>query len=418
MLQNDMCGGVSDRLRAISIYPFIASRTKRVFCIHWDKPFRLQTFLQPPVGGMDWRCPDSFDNSNPEIATKRIFLFRNMSLKESIQKAIDTIKTREEDRFQTIASYTTSFTSMNLLNQFVHSYSYKEKMPVLGGWTHIHLMEHMFRVMFEPIEVIARNINATMKELGLVENEYTTVHLRNQYPSDELDRILKIKSSRLDLGYEQIPFDGGYKKYSLALARNALECGQLLASNNNTPIFFITDEIELLKDLTSETPSFTLTNKESNTDGNATKTDTTTSTTTTRQKVVYAHKSRKRQLPHFDSNKLEDYQDFFPLFEDLLIMGGGQCVSHGVGGFGAFGASLASGNRCRNIHRNFKNGDPRSCPNGRSEGWIMNVTENMLLSGDRIMSENDGRLDPAEGTIIDEQALKIWGEAIYKQLEE
>ena len=53
--------------------------------------------------------------------------------------------------------------------------------------------------------------------------------------------------------------------------------------------------------------------------------------------------------------------DFFPLFEDLLIMGGSKCVAHGLGSFGSFGAGLI-GNQCRTIHRRW-DGRRIFCPN-------------------------------------------------------
>jgi hypothetical protein len=395
----EQCGGFSDRLRAIGVYIFIASRVNRVFCIHWSVPFPLQTFLQPPAGGMDWRCPDSFNSTNPDYQKKldHYFELHWQRHKKHVQLAIDSIK-KKEDRFQTIQGNTKAFNSVNRLNQFVYAYSYKEKMPLLMAWQHMHWMNHLFRVMFEPIDAIARNINATMKELGLVENEYTTVHLRNRYPSPKLSRLLDKKSGKLfDKGRVKVAYNGTYKEYSLELARNALECGQLLASDN-TPILFISDEIELVKDLTSETPSFTLANRHNN---------------ETNQKIVGIHKSRKR-LTHLGSADIKNYQEYFPLFEDLLIMGGGKCVSHGVGSFGAFGAALAGGNKCRNIHR-----DPRndhlslSCPNERTKDIVMNVTDKMLLPGDNI-TEHDGRLDPAEGKLLGTEAWEI---EAYEQLE-
>ena len=38
-------------------------------------------------------------------------------------------------------------------------------------------------------------------------------------------------------------------------------------------------------------------------------------------------------------NKIAD--DHYPVIEDLLIMGGSNCVAYGIGSFGAFRAGLA-----------------------------------------------------------------------------
>ena len=52
------CGGTSDRLKPIPFMLRIAYYTKRLLFIHWTKPARLEEFLVPPKGGLDWRLPD------------------------------------------------------------------------------------------------------------------------------------------------------------------------------------------------------------------------------------------------------------------------------------------------------------------------------------------------------------------------
>ncbi len=66
--KDTLCGGLSDRLRPLPFYLFVAKHTNRVLCIYWEKPFGLEEFLQPiggtddndidGMGGIDWRCPN------------------------------------------------------------------------------------------------------------------------------------------------------------------------------------------------------------------------------------------------------------------------------------------------------------------------------------------------------------------------
>lgn len=62
-LGSDKCGGFSDRLRTLPFFLLIASRTNRVLCIHWHRPFGLEDFFEPPEGGVDWRCPGEYIES-------------------------------------------------------------------------------------------------------------------------------------------------------------------------------------------------------------------------------------------------------------------------------------------------------------------------------------------------------------------
>jgi hypothetical protein len=53
------CGGTADRLKPIPLLVLAAARSDLLFLIRWvDRPCRLQEFLVPPRGGMDWTVPE------------------------------------------------------------------------------------------------------------------------------------------------------------------------------------------------------------------------------------------------------------------------------------------------------------------------------------------------------------------------
>ena len=54
----DHCGGTSDRLKPTMTMLRMAAMTQRFLLIHWDSPKKLEEFLLPPKGGIDWRVPD------------------------------------------------------------------------------------------------------------------------------------------------------------------------------------------------------------------------------------------------------------------------------------------------------------------------------------------------------------------------
>jgi hypothetical protein len=54
----DHCGGTSDRLKPLPTMLRMAAMTKRFLLIHWTRPAKLEEFLLPPKGGIDWRVPD------------------------------------------------------------------------------------------------------------------------------------------------------------------------------------------------------------------------------------------------------------------------------------------------------------------------------------------------------------------------
>jgi hypothetical protein len=51
------CGGTADRLKSFVFLLRIAHESRRIFLIYWNMPARLDEFLVPPKGGIDWRVP-------------------------------------------------------------------------------------------------------------------------------------------------------------------------------------------------------------------------------------------------------------------------------------------------------------------------------------------------------------------------
>ena len=53
----EKCGGTADRLKPFLYQLREAYERQRVLLIYWTKPARLEEFLLPPKGGIDWRVP-------------------------------------------------------------------------------------------------------------------------------------------------------------------------------------------------------------------------------------------------------------------------------------------------------------------------------------------------------------------------
>ena len=380
---NDKCGGFSDRMRALPFYLFLASKLDRVLCIYWSRPFGLDSFLQPLPSGIDWRCPADFyplvhqeksSKLQPKYKHYTAFPFqRKVTAIQTAEEAI-TVISNSADRFYSIGFSNNDFDKINRSNVVVHAYSYEQTMPLANAWMHIPLTEHIFRTMFEPIEPIARSINATMTRLGLVENEYTSVHVRARYPSMRLAGILggHQQASKHDKGDAGVKFEGRFKNYLTDLGKNALECGMMLKPGNK--LFFSTDSVDLTRHFIGKPVKLG------------------------KEKTEYQPLGidSREEIRHLDQRgKKIDHVEFYPLIEDLLIMGGSQCVSHGIGSFGSFGAGLA-GDRCRSVHRSPVRGDSEKCPNGRDNPGVANITDEDLMFEDKVLELGEGRLPPAK----------------------
>jgi len=290
---------------------------------------------------------------------------------KAAEEAITDIS-KSTDRFYSIGFKSQDFGRGDESNMVFHAHSYTQTMPNINAWMHIPLTEHIFRAMFEPIEPIAKSINATMTRLGLVENEYTSVHVRARYPVQGLARIMGYEEAdKHDKGNSEVKFEGRYREYLTSVGENALECGKLLKPDNK--IFFSADSIDFTRHFIGKPVKLGKDQIEFQPIGI----------------------DSRDEIRHLENEHKIDHVEFFPLIEDLLIIGGSQCVAHGVGSFGAFGAGLA-GNQCRAIHRKPSSGAPEPCPNTRGDNNVVNITDANLIFGKKASELGEGRLSPAK----------------------
>lgn len=386
-LPKDTCGGISDRFRGIAFDLFVAKHTNRILCIHWAKPYPLEEFLQPNLEhGIDWRCPSELSTliNIDKPARKQRFNPRNLHSHhrwfrckgtptlECTQGGIEKIQ-QSEVKYFTTDYQSKGIGNVNFANSLVQRHSYTggnddERsdnggfMPEISQWQYPEMMHDIFRVMFQPVPSLAQRINHTMTELELVEKEYVSVHVRARYPVDELVEITQKKRATFegmdatDKG-KGVEFTGKAKKYFVAIIENAIQCGHLLAPD--LPLYFASDHNNVTQYATSNDFQDVVLDENKNI----------TSTGLTFRPVglhpdrMPLHTDYITTTNATSSSITPKVQDFFNVFEDLLIMGGSKCVSHGIGSFGSFGAGLA-GNKCRTVHRKSM-GYVVPCPNER-----------------------------------------------------
>lgn len=351
------CGGTSDRLRALPYYLLVANQTQRVLLIKWTKPHDLSEFLVPP-GDVDWRSRVELDQMIenhdfiPHVLIGYCGLnkFTKLHVEECLEKAVHQVQVLEghdqpSHRYLLLETPSKDYTMINQMNMLYQKYSYQSEMPFLGMWEYPNHFGDIFRVMFEPVPELAGLVNRTMSLLGLVEDGFDSAHVRARFP------VKSMPVQRIDKrgGF---PFEGAMKDKIVQVAENAVMCASQLSKHEqklHRAIFFASDSHHLT--------SYMMQNA-----------------TTLAENVHCVGVDRETEPLHIDRDDGSPGSvpsDFYSGFEDLLIMGGSSCVSHGVGSFGSLGAAL-SGNQCRALHRIW-NGEPIACPNIRAETHFVSV---------------------------------------------
>lgn len=72
---DDHFGGTADRLKPLLFLLREAYVAKRILLIYWTMPAKLEEFLVPPQGGLDWRTPTWLQPIVSELGVYHVFVY-------------------------------------------------------------------------------------------------------------------------------------------------------------------------------------------------------------------------------------------------------------------------------------------------------------------------------------------------------
>ena len=271
------CGGLSDRLRPLPVLILIAARSQRLLLIQWTRPFPLEEFLVPPVGGIDWRAP--------------AWLTRKFESEASPGKLKEVVR----------VAMTAALIVKTKVQSSDHGAKYYNNQTEADSATFDEVQRDIFQVFFEPSRAVARQLDANMKELGLIPGQYAAAHFRALYGRDSRP-------------------PGEMKAVSV----NAVNCASELRPGGK--VFFAADNklaVEFVNEY-AEMNSFPI--------------------------VTLAHSDEPLHLDKALNWTLRSPADYYATFVDLLILSRSRCVTYSNGGFGTFGLLLSYNISCSVRH--------------------------------------------------------------------
>lgn len=184
------CGGTSDRIKPVPLMLWMAYMHKRLLMIHWGRPCKLEEFLVPPKGGIDWRIPDGMINHVDGHSGGNVD-----SIYRLLKKKDDII--------------------VRIKYQSYHGgrIPYDEQVE---GPSFAAVYHDVWRILFTPSPPVAKIIQTKLQEHSLLPGNYAAIHLRALYAVTNRPRSL-IES----------------------MAKNALACASHLRPGG--PFYFASD---------------------------------------------------------------------------------------------------------------------------------------------------------------------------------
>jgi hypothetical protein len=304
--RNDLkCGGLGDRLRGLPFFIAAAARTLRIFMIRWDRPTRLEEFLVP--NEVNWSVPEWMLQQLWQGNVSSVMSMSGMELMRSYEnESAAIVEGKIQDFFGGSALYHKIVVSMDNTT----ASSTDENLDGSVGWREYQWIFHdLFRVLFKPSLPVAQLISERLRSANLTPGNYVSSHHRAFY------------------GIEYARHKSGPDEALRRSGINAVNCASQLSPG--VPVYFASDSlvsIQAVRDYAFQ-----------------------------RNLPIIApiHDETVRDALHLDKDpywRSRNASDFYATFVDLLIMSNGQCQSHGIGGFGSFGALLSRNATCTVRH--------------------------------------------------------------------
>jgi hypothetical protein len=289
---DNICGGTSDRLHSLPAKIRLAAKLNRIFLILWERPAKLEEFLVPPCGGLDWRVPDWLkDRLQP--------LLQNLNF---------TLHSTEDDYLQQVGMSKDQIihTSWNMGKSLGADW-YNEQLDLMEP-TFEQVYHPLWAAVFQPSPPVQVIIDETLDKLNLMPSLYHALHIRSQYLTNETE--------------------------TPGLVKNATNCA-LFSYNDSTfmPLYIATDSTMA----TQHAMQYAISLNRSRV----------VARSSTKEPL---HLDRGRdgflaKIPN-EPDLLDNPASYYETFVDLYLLSQAQCITFGRGRFGRWANLISANSSC------------------------------------------------------------------------
>jgi hypothetical protein len=285
--EDPKCGGTSDRLKCVPLMLRLAYETKRLFFIRWDRPCRLEEFLQP-TPYLNWSVPEWMVETLGTTKNKRS-VFAEKNLEKLARSPVPIFEPRLPSAGGGAGLYSKLVQATNP--------------EVEEGYETVY--HDTFRAIFQPSPPVALRVAQQLDRNGLRPGEYSVAHFR---------------------AYHKVPKITVSQEFQIEGAITAVNCTSQLHPGD--PIYFASDSslsIRTVKEYGEKHNRTIVTNNDNAND------------------PLHLDKASL-------GNATYEPYEYYDSFVDLLVMGNGRCVAYGKGGFGPFASLLSYDSKCKSSH--------------------------------------------------------------------
>jgi hypothetical protein len=285
------CGGTSDRLKCVPLMLRLAYETKRLFFIRWDRPCRLEEFLQP-TPYLNWSVPEWMVETLGTTKHKTQVVAQKGNLEKAARSDVPILEARHPS-------------ASGGDEQYIKLVQAATNDPIAAEENYETVYHDTFRAIFQPSPPVAELVAQQLDRNGLHPGQYSVAHFR---------------------AYHKVPKITVSQEFQTEGAITAVNCASQLHPGD--PIYFASDS-----SLSARTV------KEYG---------------ETHNRTIVTNQNANNEPLHLDKaslgNGTHEPYEYYDSFVDLLVMGNGRCVAYGKGGFGPFASLMSYDSKCKSKH--------------------------------------------------------------------
>ena len=201
---DEVCGGVTDRLRPVLTMLRAAHLSNRILLIYWERPYALEEFLVPQAGGFHWTLPS--------------YMIEDV---------------RERHAYHNWKPfYADPHNEKRILNSVYQSWDYgwlwynEHLNTMLGEPPALEVFRDVWNVVFQMAPPVQALFDTTFAQMNLESGEFATAHIRALYAIHSRPH-----------------------SQTVSLVRNALNCASQLRPGG--PFLVASDLLDALKEATA-----------------------------------------------------------------------------------------------------------------------------------------------------------------------
>ena len=305
LVEDNACGGTSDRLQSIPSLILMAHLTKRLLYIKWTRPAPLEEFLLPVE--LNWTVPDWLDAKLNYTTAPLMTGERQMHFAKSAQPLIAI---RHQTHSHGAHFYNRHRISKENNNTQTHNEDEEEA-------TFEEVYSQVWHKVFAPAPPVAKLIDETMQDLQLHSDTYIATHVRSRYTKRD-------------------------QSADATLVQNAINCASstesFLLNPNNITIFFASDSVGSTQLAVQY--------------GQRQHARVVARNTTGQPDPLHLDKGSKflDRFPGQAEQTRYNAADYYQTFVDFYLLANSQCVVFGKGGFGLWAALVSRNQKCHMRH--------------------------------------------------------------------